>query len=147
MKKIIIRTKIVSSISSAIICESEEGETFHDVIIRIGKEQVLEKILNEDSVTYDALYQEYNQFKEGKKSSYFAWMYVINSSFGVVLDEHIYLYRYDMQVYNYQKEWIPWMYVESKKYLGDTWWNEDSEILSDLKTISVIDFLDKYKGF
>ena len=146
LEKAIIRTKIIPSISSSIICESEENETFRDVIIRMGKEQVLKKIFSEDSITYDALCQEYNQFKAGKKNQYFSWMNIINSSFGVVLDEHIYLYRYNIQVYNAQKEWIPWMYADSKKYLGDTWWNEDIEILTDLKNLSIIDFLDKYKG-
>lgn len=67
MKKIIIRTKIVSNVSSSIICESEENETFCDVIARIGKQQVLVKIFNEDGVTYDDLYQDYMQFKEGGK--------------------------------------------------------------------------------
>ena len=35
MEKIIIRTKIVSGVSASIICESEENETFCDVIARI----------------------------------------------------------------------------------------------------------------
>lgn len=70
----------------------------------------------------------------------------MKAGFGVVIDEHIYLYRYDMQVYNHQKDLIPWMYVESKKYLGDSWWNEDTEIIADLKTLSVVDFCEKYKG-
>ena len=139
--------KIVPNISSEIIRESRDDESFRDVIVRIGKEQLLSKILSENSVSYDALFREYNRFKKGGESEHFAWMYIINSGLGVVLDEHIYLYRYNDQIYNDLHELIPWAYVESKRYLGDTWWNEDSEILFDLKNLSVIDFLDKYKAF
>ena len=42
---------------------------------------------------------------------------------------------------------IPWFYADSKKYLGDTWWEKDFEIINDLKTLSIVDFYKKYKGY
>lgn len=57
--------KIVPSISSEIIRESRDDESFSDVIIRMGKEQLLSKILSENSMSYDALFREYNSFKKG----------------------------------------------------------------------------------
>ncbi|RKJ65154.1 hypothetical protein [Roseburia sp. 1XD42-69] len=147
MRKVVIRTKIVGSVSSAIIHEAKENETLNDLIFRIGKEQVLIKIYKEEHITYDFLFQEYNRFRTGEKSSYFAWMYIINPNFGVVLDEHIYLYHFDMQIYDTQSEIFPWLYADSKKFLGDTWWEEDEEILSDIRTLTLVDFLNKYKGY
>ena len=48
--------------------------------------------------------------RKGGESEHFAWMYIINSGLGVVLDEHIYLYRYNDQIYNDLYELIPWAY-------------------------------------
>lgn len=147
MEKIIVRSKIVSGVSSAIIGEAEENEKTCDLVKRLGKEDILKKIFNEKDETYDCLYKEYENFQKGIESPYFLWMYVVYPKFGVVLDEHIYLYYYNPQIYNQYKNLIPWGYAESKKYLGDTWWENDKEILLDLQKLSIIQFLDKYKGY
>lgn len=147
LKKEVIRTKVVDGILSEIIYESEGNETLKDLILRIGKEQALIKIYKEEHVTYDFLFQEYSRFRMGEKSRYFAWMYVMNPQFGVVLDAHIYLYHFDSQIYDMQREFFPWIYTDSKKFLGDTWWSEDEEILADIGKLTIIDFLDKYKGY
>lgn len=62
MRKEIIRTRIAGSVSSAIIRELEENETLKDLIFRLGKEQALLKIYNEENITFDFLFQEYNRF-------------------------------------------------------------------------------------
>ena len=146
MEKIVIRTKIVSGISSAIIRESEEEEEICDLINRMGERELLKKIFDEE-VLYDVLLKEYEKFRKGIESPFFSWMYVVYPKYGVVLDEHIYLYHYNPQIYNLCQTHIPWGYMESKKYLGDTWWTEDKEILRDLQILSTIEFLDKYKGY
>ena len=33
-----------------------------------------------------------------------------------------------------------------KKYLGDSWWFGDDEILKDVREMNVVAFLEKYKG-
>ena len=50
-------------------------------------------------------------------------------------------------MYEQQKEILPWVYMESKKYLGDTWWFDDEEIKKDVQELSLLDFLIKYKGY
>ena len=112
---------------------------------RLGTAQVLKEIYQDD-VDPDVLGREYHRFLDGSSSDYFRWMYIVDEKFGVVLDAHIDLYKFDSQIAELQKERIPWIYPESKKYLGDTWWFEDDEILEDLKKLPVIEFLDKYRG-
>lgn len=147
MEKIIIRTNTILSVSSAFIKEYEENEEIYDLMNRLGKEGVLKKIFGEKEEDCYSLFKEYESFLRGEKSSYFSWMYLVHPKFGVVLDEHIYLYHYNVQIYEQYRNWIPWGYTESKKYLGDTWWAEDKEILLDLQELSIIDFLNKYKGY
>ena len=61
---------------------------------------------------------------------------------------HIFIYIHLMiKSRKPKKNILPWIYPESKRYLGDTWWSEDEEILNDLKKLSIIEFLDKYKGY
>lgn len=37
--------------------------------------------------------------------------------------------------------------MSGRKYLADAWWFEDAEILKDIQTMNLIDFLEKYKGW
>ena len=67
--------------------------------------------------------------------------------FGIVIDEHIYLYHYELDMCKQQNEIIPWEYMDSKKYIGDTWWFDDEEIINDIQQLPLTDFLEKYKGY
>ena len=62
------------------------------------------EIFKEKEMDYDELYKEYEEFLEGKKSEMFAWMYILNEKYGVVLDSHIYIYRYDADLFAQQEE-------------------------------------------
>lgn len=42
---------------------------------------------------------------------------------------------------------VPWRYADSEKYLGDTWWYSDTEILHDLSHLDLLTFLERYKGY
>ena len=145
MEKIVIRNKVVRCISSKLIYHAKDGESFSEEIRRLGTAQLLKEIYEED-VESDVLEQEYHRFLNGSSSDYFRWMYITDEKFGIALDAHIDLYKFDPRIAELQKEWIPWIYPESKKYLGDTWWFEDDEILEDLKKLPIIGFLDKYRG-
>ncbi len=147
MEKKIIRTKIVQGLSSRMYQAIEDTETIKNTECKIDKEYLLQEVFNEKDVSFDELSEEYNVFQKTGNSKMFAWMYVINDNFGIVIDSHIYLYHYDKKMYEQQKVVIPWMYTESKKYIGDTWWFEDQEIIEDIQKLSLLDFLEKYKGY
>lgn len=42
---------------------------------------------------------------------------------------------------------VPWWYASGELYVGDTWWFDEYEIISDLSKLSMLDFFYKYKGF
>ena len=42
---------------------------------------------------------------------------------------------------------VPWYYQYGQRYIGDSWWSTREEILSDICSLSIIEFLKKYKGF
>lgn len=39
---------------------------------------------------------------------------------------------------------IPWYYINSKAFLAENIWYELDEIISDIKTMSVLDFIHRY---
>ena len=145
MDKVIIRKKVISGINTEIIRLSKDNESIEKTIHRLGKEKILKFIFKEDE-NYNSLYLEYENFRGGRESKYFSWMYLLTPKYGVVLDSNIYIYKISDITMNNPSLDIPWYYAESKKYMGDTWWSDDLEILSDLKSLNVIDFIEKYKG-
>ncbi len=147
MKRKVIRTKIVPCISSKIIQEDDECQNLKELEVKLGKEYILKKIFDEKEMSYKNLLELYEQFTQGQENSLFAWMYILTDDFGIVINEHIYLYHYDLDISNQQKSLFPWEYMDSKRYIGDTWWTNDDEILNDIKALSILDFMDKYKGY
>lgn len=147
MNKIIIRTKVVFGISSKIILSTDKDYSLIEIEKKFGKEFVLQEIFEENELSYKELCNQYYEFKRTGKSSLFAWMYKLNSKFGVVIDEHIYLYRYNNDNIEQQKLLFDWVYAENKRYMGDTWWSDDIEVLDDINNLSIIEFLEKYKGY
>ena len=146
LKKEIIKITHFPAIESRMYDIVETANSLKEAEQVIGKEKVILEIFNEKDVPLETLYEEYENFIKGKKSEMFAYMYILNKKYGVVLDSHIYIYRYCADLFAQQEEIIPWKYTESKKYMGDTWWYEDEEILYDIQHMSIPDFLEKYKG-
>lgn len=146
MDKVVIRTKIVTGISSKILLHDGE-KTLVEISKEKGKEYVLRNIFDENEFTFSQLSSEYEQFLNGVGGTVFAWMYKINTKFGIVIDEHIYLYHYDSSLSSSQNTLFGWEYMDSKKYLGDTWWSNDNEIVEDIQRLTILDFLEKYKGY
>jgi len=62
------------------------------------------------------------------------------------LGANIYLYHLAPENEFYTKI-VPWHYADGQKYLGDTWWEQDDEILESFQKLSVLDFLKRYKGY
>ena len=147
MKKIAIRTQIVQGISSRVHQIIEDEETLLESVENKGKDYFAQEVFGEKTILLSDLYEEYNSFIKKGKSELFTWMYVINSKFGITIDEHIHLYRFDNDMLELEKAIFPWAYMESKKYIGDSWWFDDDEIVADIQQLSLIDFLEKYKGY
>lgn len=146
MDRNVIRTKIISGISSKIIQEGED-KPLHVLVEKCGLDDVLKTIFDEDELTYQQLYNEYKRFVYDGSGTFFSWLYKVNSRFGITIDEHIYLYHYDSRFSASQKELFGWEYMDSRKYIGDSWWFEDKEILDDIQQLSILDFMEKYKGY
>lgn len=72
--------------------------------------------------------------------------YRVHDDFAIFLDKNIYLYHLIPKDETDTKI-IPWYYADSRLCIGDTWWYKDEKILHDVQNLSVIEFLDKYKGY
>lgn len=81
---------------------------------------VLEAVFSEQT-PYKTLLRDYQSFSNGAASDYFARMYEINETYGVVLDAHITLYKLDAAMIRQQAAIIPWRYPIASMYLADTW--------------------------
>ena len=145
MEKIVIRKNAVSGISSNIIC-SQNGDSINEISEKVGKSRMLQEIFDENILSYDQLNNEYIKFTQTNNSAEFRWMYIVKQNFGLIIDEHITLCRYSPE-FGGKGSGIEWNYVDSIKYIGDTWWFDDNEILDDAKTLCTVDFLEKYKGW
>ena len=148
MEKVIIRTQLAQGISSKMIRMSDEAIcSLEELCARNGKDIVLKDVFAENSLSYKQLYEQYQEYLENDKNKEFETMYLLGSGFGVVISEHIYLCHVNESVFNQQESVFPWRYVESKKYVGDSWWYEDHEIINDMQKLSLLKFLEKYKGY
>ena len=147
MEKVIIRKQTLHALSSRIIQRYDTSYSLEELCIKYGKENVLKDIFSEDSLSYKELCEKYQECYEKESNNEFEIMYVLNSGFGVVINENIFLCYFNEELFNQQKAIFPWRYVESKKYIGDSWWYEDYEIVDDIQKLSLIQFLEKYKGY
>ena len=147
MKKEIIRTKTVLGVASKLIFMGVNPNDMIKVINKFGAQYVLSQLFEERDYTYEQLLSEYHSFLNGAKSDCFAWMFRLNEKYGVVIDSHIRLYHGDEKLVSEQQQIWGWGYMDSAKYMGDVWYFSDEEILADIQSLSVIDFMDKYKAF
>lgn len=145
MKQIIIRKKTVPALNSKV---SLMGYGSCDISIpSLEKaDSLLKEALNE-TVPFKTLLQEYRQLMEGQESTLFGRMYQLSETSGLMIDQNICLYHSDVC-----PVWVSWgnnrwAYMSGKKYLGDSWWFEDAEILKDIQEMNLVAFLEKYKGF
>lgn len=77
----------------------------------------------------------------------FKIMYKIDKDFCVSLTENIYIYHIVPPIEIMKEKLIPWNYVDSKIYAGDTWWEDDYTIIKDIKKLAIVDFIKKYKAY
>lgn len=156
MKKIIVRNKIArkSVITSNFIklTADYDFKSINEMTEKYGIKYLMKKLFDED-VHVDKLedslvYKMYDQIlREGKENDYFKTVYKVDDEFCVSLNENIHLYHLVSTIEVGNQTIIPWNYVDSKLYIGDTWWENDEAILRDLKFISIVDFIKKYKAY
>ena len=139
MEKVIIRSKISAHPSSNYVNRHYKNEAKKNI-------NTLLSIVYDDNESYEKLINEYNNTINGENSSFFLCAYLLKNGYAVVLDSHITLYKLCVPSEEEDESKILWSYYSSSKYLGDTCWFSDNEILMDLSSLSIVDFLLKYKG-
>jgi len=94
------------------------------------------------------LYQMYISVLESQENNdFFSVLYRLDDEFALELSSNIYLYHLIPQKNDIYTLLVPWLYADGKKYLGDTWWEGDDEIINNIKSLSVVEFLKRYKGY
>ncbi len=103
--------------------------------------------LENDDLLQTNLYRDYLSFQslEDKTGENFIKAYRIAQDFALHIDSNIYLYHI-MQNQSYAR-FVPWVYADGKKYIGDPWWETDEEILNNVQHMNIVDFLRLYKGY
>ena len=156
MEKIVIRKKVLELgfVGSAFI-RLEGKHTYPNkerMIKDLGWQTIMLSLFKEkiDSLEIEnsSLYKSYENLinSDQKENADFIKAYKINESFGVFLDANIYLFHLFSKG-SISTDIVPWYYSDGQIYLGDTWWEEDKEIIESIQTLSVLEFYERYKGW
>lgn len=140
MDKIVLRKKVVDANISRLHNSSNFNNTKRG---NVGQDLVLKEVFQEE-LDFKQLNSEYTLFKKSGENAFFSYCYSLSPQYGVVLDSHITIYRFDPEAVQLQKELFGWCYAEESWYIADTWWFSDEEILSDILRMTMIEFLGKY---
>lgn len=136
MKKIIIRKEAI---------KGDFVDIFKDEIV--SEKEALLEFYEESEKDIEHLNNAYKEIVSKQiNNEYFEIVYEIDELYALKITEdgHIYLCKRDSS--NVSKL-ISWEYIVGKMFLGNAWWSSDEEIYQDIKTISLVEFLHKYKGF
>ena len=99
-------------------------------------------------IEQSTLYQSYVSAKESlKNNDCFSFFYRLDDSFALELSRNIFLYHLIPKDGELYASIVPWFYADSKKYMGDTWWEQDDEIIDSIKNLSIVEFFKRYKGY
>lgn len=160
MDKIIVRKKVLQKgyPGSALIFLTQ-GKRYSDekkLVKDYGLQKIMKSLFDEDiesnCFSDTSLFESYSDIlTQEKKECYrenenFIELYKIDEDFAVQLDKNIYLYHIIQKRDSYMNI-MPWYYSDSKLYIGDTWWMQNSEIIEDIQKLSIIEFMKKYKGY
>ncbi|MGX8796056.1 hypothetical protein ACR6HW_08225 [Fusibacter sp. JL298sf-3] len=156
MERIVVRKKVTKkSLASSNFIRLTADYHFNsvdDFIKKYSLKSIMRELYEEDtqseSLYEELIYKKYAQtLDDGKDNEYFEMMYQLDDEFCVSLTNNIYIYHLAPVLKINEEEIVPWNYVDSRIYAGDTWWEEDKEILSDLESLSIINFIKKYKAY
>ena len=151
MDKMIFRTQPSWAFSSNLTHEFCNGSKSHyrslkEIVDDKGYAYIIKEIC-EDTVSFDVLCEEFERFLADGTSELFTYAVRLNEHYAVSLDSNIYLYRFSPEDILEQQAVFQWQYATVRKYIGDTWWYNDSEIIADIQQMSLLEFLEKYKGY
>lgn len=146
MKEIVIRTKTITDLKSKLILEYDDI-SLNNILKVKGIDYVLQDVFEEKEKSYHQLTNDFDKFIKDGSSLLFEQMYLINAEFGITINQNIYLYHFNSDSLKIQENILPWKYADGKKYIGDSWWFEDEEILSDIQKLPFLEFIRKYKGY
>ena len=156
MEKIIVREKILNlgQANSAYInlCNKNEYDTVEkflkDYNVKTALSQIFGEEINCEPIEASKLFQTYLSVKNTQtENADFNICYSLDDEFAVHISQHIYLYHLVPKHGEIYTQLTPWFYADSKKYLGDTWWEEDEQVIDDLKKLPLISFYKKYKCY
>lgn len=156
MEKIIVREKILNrgQANSEYInlCNETEYDTVEkflkDYNAKIALSQLFGEEINCEQIEDSNLYDSYlSVLKTQKENDDFQICYPLDDEFAVHISQNIYLYHLVPKNVEIYTQLTPWFYADSKKYLGDTWWEEDEQVIDDLKNLSLISFYKKYRCY
>ncbi|MDQ2087847.1 hypothetical protein RBH29_15555 [Herbivorax sp. ANBcel31] len=156
MEKIIVRNKVLNKgyTSSNFIRMTADYsfKSFDDFIKEYGLGKIMnelfEEYINSGLLSETVIFKNYKKILlEGRDNEDFKIMYKIDQDFCVSLTENIYIYHIVPPIEIMKEKLIPWNYLDSKIYAGDTWWDDDDTIIKDIKKLSIVDFIKKYKAY
>jgi len=156
VKKIIVRKKIMPAgyVNSTFIefCKDKQYKSLNEFLIDYNSNDIIRKLFSEEIESNDIkdseLYRLYNlALESGIDNECFKIMYLIDDEFAVHLTQNIYLYHIATSKEDIYSTIVPWYYADSENYIGDTWWEEDTEIIENLNKLSIIEFYKRYKGY
>ena len=128
------------NVSSAYIqlCDNEIYESQENLLLHFDTDTLLHTLYREPhEYSVKALEENYKEVKRSKENSeLFEVAYQIDEEYAVSIGQH-----------NVYGTIVPWYYQYGQRYIGDSWWSTREEILSDICSLSIIEFLKKYKGF
>ncbi len=164
MEKIMVRKRVLKGqarcVRSAWI-DLSEGKGFRStkrLLEEFGWKKLMEQLFHEepdsDELQSSTLYQAYIDISAAapesragcRENEDFVEMYKLSEEFALWLTGNIYLYHIIPRKEVYTKI-VPWHYADGAMYLGDRWGEEDQQIVENIQRLSVIRFLQRYKGY
>lgn len=111
-------------------------------------QELFDENINQEKLKDSLLYKKYEEIREtDNDNEFFRKIYKVKDDLAVSLSEHIYLHYIIEPLKINNKRILPWECIGSKIYIADTWWETDEDILHDLTNMSLVDFMEKYKGY
>ena len=154
MEKIIVRGKRIlggyTTGASTIFFEGERYPTTESILEKYDFNELMGTIFLEEltgKLEDSSLYKAYEQAaKTGEDNDYFKIMYQCDEEFAVHLSDQINVYHL-LEKDEAYLHLIPWYYADSVRYMGDTWWEEDPEIIDNIKKLTLIEFMKVYRAY
>lgn len=155
-EKVIVRNKTYrkGQLNSKLVMLTADHtfSSVDDFIKHYSLRSIMEDLFNEeiqgDDLKSTFLYKQYMQvINTGNENDSFLIMYKVKDDLAVKITEHIYLHHICNGLGIAGEEILPWVCIDSKLYIADTWWESDDNVLEDMSKLSYINFLSKYKGY